>query len=629
MRWLLFLSGALLASLSAHADMYPDSSNAKLPEASRNLGQSFVVKPGGSIQAGLTAAKNNGGGTVNVQAGNYHITQSLRISSRTRLQCEAGAWITFDASDFAGVGGPASGFGLWLVLINEHTEAANFSNSIPNAQRDQDIEISGCSFRAGSQNLPDGSSGAASWHIIFMREVDRLRIDNITCMNGGDCTAMLGTTDTAITRSKAGLSVTGNTHGTTTIDGIRPGTEGIAVGDRVDGPGLGRLTHVTAVGPTSLTLSAAATSTVTGATLGIGTIDNVCWDHWQGPTTMSVQNNFCVSYFFGAMVSGTDTFAAMPVKKAGDGTISGNRFQMVGTGNGAAIWLNGLGVAGNGADRVTVMGNTIRGDGVNHLICFRLSGQSDGNRFIGNTCDRAGPASVVDINSAVEPDNGPVTNTLLMGNLYTNITTPPDPVGAIYVNGAVNTTMIGETLKGNTHINTVWDHSTNSKYLWNNFDTGTGVRYFHQGTGAQVLDTDNTKFGKYAWTPDLTFGGNNAGIVYNINNGNYWRTGQMVCAYFNFHLLNKGTSTGLATIKGLPVAAAIGDMPGNLYSASFADWRNMAGFSAGLAPTIVIQANEFVIYGPGGPTNGGSVTNTNFTNQTFLIGGGCYPTDVG
>jgi hypothetical protein len=626
MRWWLSLPLLLLA-LPAAADMYQDGSNAKLPEASRNLGQAFPVEPGGSIAAALAAAKANGGGVVAVQAGTYHITNTLRLSSHTKLQCEPGTWITFNASDFAGEGGPATALGLWLVAINEHTTAANITSHVPNAQRDQDIEIGGCSFRAGAETVSGGASGLPNWHIVMMREVDRVRIDDITCMNGGDCTAMLGTTDTAVTRSKAGLAIVGNTHGTTTIDGILS-TEGIAVGDRVDGPGLARLTHVTAVGPTSLTLSAAASTTVAGATLGIGAIDNVCWDHWQGPKAMSVQNNFCVGYLYGAMVTGSDTAGVALQKKAGDGTIIGNRFQMVGPSGGAAIWLNGLGVAGNGADRVSVIGNAIEGDGVNNFICLRVSGVSDGNRFIGNTCSRAG-STVVDINGAAGVDNGGApTNTLLLGNTYTNIVTPADTFGAYHVTQANNTTVMGESLRGSTHINTVWDNSTNSKYLWNNFDVGTGARYFHQGTGAQVVDTDNTKSGQVAWTPDLTFGGAKAGLTYNSNAGRYWRTGQMACAYFNFQLLSKGTSTGAAVVGGLPLPVTVSWIAGANFPAKASYWQNFNGLTGGVEPAMLIAGSAFSLYPPAGAA-GGPLTDVFFNNNTALVGGGCYPTDAG
>jgi len=38
MRWLLALIAGFLLVSAAHADMYPDASNAKLPEAQQNLG---------------------------------------------------------------------------------------------------------------------------------------------------------------------------------------------------------------------------------------------------------------------------------------------------------------------------------------------------------------------------------------------------------------------------------------------------------------------------------------------------------------------------------------------------------------------------------------------------------------
>jgi hypothetical protein len=59
-----------------------------------------------------------------------------------------------------------------------------------------------------------------------------------------------------------------------------------------------------------------------------------------------------------------------------------------------------------------------------------------------------------------------------------------------------------------------------------------------------------------AWTPVLTFGaGGTTGITYTTQTGTYARVDGVVTFTMNIVLSSKGSSTGAATITGLPVAA--------------------------------------------------------------------------
>jgi hypothetical protein len=57
------------------------------------------------------------------------------------------------------------------------------------------------------------------------------------------------------------------------------------------------------------------------------------------------------------------------------------------------------------------------------------------------------------------------------------------------------------------------------------------------------------------WTPGISFGGGTTGIAYSTQKGIYARIGKLVTAQFSITLTSKGSSTGIACITGLPIAA--------------------------------------------------------------------------
>lgn len=81
--------------------------------------------------------------------------------------------------------------------------------------------------------------------------------------------------------------------------------------------------------------------------------------------------------------------------------------------------------------------------------------------------------------------------------------------------------------------------------------------------GLSVGNTDSastTRLDHYledTFTPGAAFGGGTTGITYNANTGgNYTRTGDRVSVDLRVRLSSKGSSSGSATITGLPIAAA-------------------------------------------------------------------------
>lgn len=57
------------------------------------------------------------------------------------------------------------------------------------------------------------------------------------------------------------------------------------------------------------------------------------------------------------------------------------------------------------------------------------------------------------------------------------------------------------------------------------------------------------------WTPAVSFGGGTTGITYSAQNGRYSKIGKLVIANGSIILTSKGTSTGNASITGLPFVA--------------------------------------------------------------------------
>lgn len=74
-------------------------------------------------------------------------------------------------------------------------------------------------------------------------------------------------------------------------------------------------------------------------------------------------------------------------------------------------------------------------------------------------------------------------------------------------------------------------------------------------TDANTLDD----YEEGTWTPTLTFGGGSTGITYSATrSGRYTKIGRLVNVQAEVVLTNKGSSTGLAALTGLPFASASG-----------------------------------------------------------------------
>ena len=120
------------------------------------------------------------GGDLIVQPGIYLISEPLLLSSNTNLACQPGARF-FAAAAWLGNGnGP--------LMENIHHNAKIIVDS--------NISITGCD--ANLTNHPDGT-----WHTFVFDQARQIRIDHVSCFDGGDCTSMQATNDTVVENSYA------------------------------------------------------------------------------------------------------------------------------------------------------------------------------------------------------------------------------------------------------------------------------------------------------------------------------------------------------------------------------------------------------------------------------------------
>jgi hypothetical protein len=149
----------------------------------------------------------------------------------------------------------------------------------------------------------------------------------------------------------------------------------------------------------------------------------------------------------------------------------------------------------------------------------------------------------------------------------------------------------------------------------NNNSNGTDLGIF----GLRVANQNNTDgnaldwYEEGTWTPALAFGGGSTGMTYSTRTGRYTRIGNRVFTEAYFQLSAKGSSTGVATITGMPFASdtavsqAFAIRPGNM-AATIGDTYLVAAFSN--STTIQIDRMS-----GGSPTQ---LADTDFTATSYV-----------
>ncbi|HNT78544.1 MAG TPA: hypothetical protein PKH77_26335 [Anaerolineae bacterium] len=117
------------------------------------------------------------------------------------------------------------------------------------------------------------------------------------------------------------------------------------------------------------------------------------------------------------------------------------------------------------------------------------------------------------------------------------------------------------------------------------------------------------------WTPSIAFGGASTGIAYTLQHGLYTRVSNLCFIEVDLRLSAKGSSTGTATISGLPFPA---DANRNI---GWVRWTNMATSFISLYALTGANSASLTLQGltAAAVSYGGALYDTNFNNNTILL----------
>lgn len=105
------------------------------------------------------------------------------------------------------------------------------------------------------------------------------------------------------------------------------------------------------------------------------------------------------------------------------------------------------------------------------------------------------------------------------------------------------------------------DSSGNLTFSKGNLVQGTaakGINFTANSAAAGMTSQLLNWYEEGTWTPALKFGGNSTGMTYSVQTGAYTRIGRQITITCLIVLSAKGSSTGVATITGLPYSSGSG-----------------------------------------------------------------------
>lgn len=153
--------------------------------------------------------------------------------------------------------------------------------------------------------------------------------------------------------------------------------------------------------------------------------------------------------------------------------------------------------------------------------------------------------------------------------------------------------------------------------------TGLGVGASAGSTAGITFDATNfmNAYDTGSITPVLRFGGGTTGITYSKQEGKYWRIGALVFFHIVINLTNKGSSTGAATIAGLPFTSANDSQSNQVAVSPFINT-----YPSGCTMIIAyVGANSQIVNLAGaGAANNTNLTHSNFANTDQFSCSGFY-----
>jgi hypothetical protein len=139
-----------------------------------------------------------------------------------------------------------------------------------------------------------------------------------------------------------------------------------------------------------------------------------------------------------------------------------------------------------------------------------------------------------------------------------------------------------------------------------------GIQFNGDTAAANALDD----YEEGTWTPAISFGGGTTGITYDRNGGSYTKVGRQVTVCGDIILTSKGSSTGNATLTGLPFTIN-GSSTNFLCVASFrlANVSFITQFQGYGGPGTTTINFEEALSGLGAST----LNNTDFANDSQIM----------
>jgi len=128
------------------------------------------------------------------------------------------------------------------------------------------------------------------------------------------------------------------------------------------------------------------------------------------------------------------------------------------------------------------------------------------------------------------------------------------------------------------------------------------------------------------FTPGIAFGGGSTGITYLEQQGYYTQIGNVVNFTLAVYLSSKGSSTGVASITGLPIAAGPnGDV--NCIPCICSRVTFTTGYTNAFVELVNSSTNATISQN-GSAQNDAALMDTNFANNSFVLCSGTYLVNV-
>ena len=159
------------------------------------------------------------------------------------------------------------------------------------------------------------------------------------------------------------------------------------------------------------------------------------------------------------------------------------------------------------------------------------------------------------------------------------------------------------------------------------FPSGKGIDFSATSDSSGTMSSELLDdYEEGTFTPTVQFGGGTTGIIYSERAGQYTKVGNLVWINMTVTLTNKGSSTGQATITGLPFISMStnSDMRA---SGVLGYYGNMSSISGQITTYLGPTATTMEIFGSGS-TASVVLTNSNFANNSSFRGSIIYITNT-